>query len=144
MNTIEIFESRIKEFKSQNVKFHLTYMKKLNNTRLKTQALRDQITSLSDELINKINQQTNLLLDKVDRIEKEYESILSQFLNKQREIEFIIEKNKFYSNECISNLNEAKSDLNLSQMHLEELKFVFEFEPNSQRPVNNLIGLIKV
>lgn len=144
MNPIEILERSINEFKSQNVKFHLTYMKKLNNTRLKTQALRDQITSLSDELINKINQQTNLLLDKVDRIEKEYESILSQFLNKQREIEFIIEKNKFYSNECISNLNEAKSDLNLSQMHLEELKFVFEFEPNSQRPVNNLIGLIKV
>jgi hypothetical protein len=144
MNPIEILERSINEFKSQNVKFHLTYMKKLNNTRLKTQALRDQITSLSDELINKINQQTNLLLDKVDRIEKDYESILSQFLNKQREIEFIIEKNKFYSNECISNLNEAKSDLNLSQMHLEELKFVFEFEPNSQRPVNNLIGLIKV
>ena len=148
MNSIEIFETIIKEFKSQNVIFHLTYLKKLAFTRLQTEALRDQITSVSTELINHINEQTNLLLDKVNLIEKKYEETLAAFLDKQREIELLIEKNKqmfelLKSKECISNVNAAKSDLNLAQKHLEELQFVYELEQNTNK-FSNLIGIIKV
>ena len=56
--------------------------------KLKIEDLRDRIDTELTQLANKLES------DRVNQIEKEYESMLNTFLNKQRQIEDFVEQNK--------------------------------------------------
>ena len=138
MNPVNIIENSLNEFKSQILNYHLAFEKKKIHIKVKVESLRDEI----------IIQRSTQLLDKLNRIEKEYETTLNTFIEKQSEIEEQIEQNKQIfkslnkkspvpsdSNQysiVISNLNAAISKLNTAQNQLEELEFDYKFESNSQ------------
>ena len=136
MNQPETLVQCLEKFKSQNTNFHLTFEKKKTYLRLKVEALRDQIAFKSSQLE----------LDDVIQIEKQYELKLNEFLDEQRKIERIIEQNKhlvikidepesFDSNELavsIRNLNAAISDLKTTQNRIEQLEFINKFETINQ------------
>ena len=84
MNPNEIFEKSLNEFKSLNLNFHLTYLNKRHNIQLKIEDLREKIFNESIQL-SEVN---------LNGIEKEYESKLKTFLNRQHEIEETIESIK--------------------------------------------------
>ena len=146
MNPNEIFEKSLNEFKAFNLNFHSTYLNKRYSIQHKIEELRDVIS----------NESTQLSEDKVNQLEKEYESALKTFLSRQHEIEETIEPTKqifksicepqsFDSNKfsiVMYNLYEAEFHLKTAQKQLEQLEFVYELEFNNDTPSH--IQFIKV
>jgi predicted transcriptional regulator len=126
--------------KSLNFKYHLIYLKKLNELNSSIEVIKDEIINSSVKLIDCIKEQQENLFYQLNQIQIETTSKLNQYLEKQFNIEKKIENSK------ISQIHNEIYDLKLEfeQMtnELENLNFDYEFKKSDE--ISSNIGILQV
>ena len=126
--------------KSLNFKYHLIYLKKLNELNSSIEVIKDEIINSSVKLIDCIKEQQENLFYQLNQIQIETTSKLNQYLEKQFNIEKKIENSK------ISQIHNEIYDLKLEfeQMtnELENLNFDYEFKKSDE--ISSNIGNLQV
>lgn len=126
--------------KSLNCKYHLTYLKKLNELNSSIEVVKDEIINSSIKLIDCIKEQQENLFYQLNQIQVETTAKLNQYLEKQFNIENKIENSKI--SQIHNEIDDLKLEFEQMTNELENLNFDYEFKESDEISLN--IGILQV
>lgn len=126
--------------KSLNFKYHLIYLKKLNELNSSIEVIKDEIINSSIKLIDCIKEQQENLFYQLNQIQIETTSKLNQYLEKQFNIEKKIENSKI--SQIHNEIDDLKLEFEQMTNELENLNFDYEFKKSDE--ISSNIGILQV